>query len=104
MNNDPRILAFISLGLSVATPLVPFFIAAMGRDDLALGFGAVAGLLALLFGVFSWKEYIGRTAVVVLPIALVAGLIVVFAIRAQRRNVAEVATPAEILQPPGVGR
>jgi hypothetical protein len=107
MNNDQRILAFISLGLCVATLLVPFFIAAMGRGDLALGFAVVAGLLAMLFGAFSWKEYIGRTVAIVLPIAFVAGLVVVLVIRAESNNEAELAKPAEILPlqpPPGVGK
>jgi phosphate/sulfate permease len=86
MNNDKRIFALLSLGLLVTALLVPFVIAALGRDDLAVGFGVVAGLLALLFGVFSWSERIGKTvAIAVLSLLVVggAGMVVFSRIRAQ---------------------
>lgn len=73
MNNDKRIFALVSLGLLLAALLVPFLIAAFGKDDLALGFGAVAGLLALLFGALSWTDRIGRTVTVTLLLLLLAG-------------------------------
>jgi hypothetical protein len=74
MNNDKRIFALVSLGLLLAALLVPFIIAAQGREDLAIGFGAVAGLLALLFGALSWSDRIGRTMTIASLLVLVFGV------------------------------
>jgi hypothetical protein len=73
MNNDKRVFALLSLGLLVTALLVPFIIAAFGREDLALGFCIVAALLALLFGSLSWSERIGRTVTIALLCLLVVG-------------------------------
>ena len=84
MNNDKRIFALVSLGLLLMALLVPFSIAASGRDDLAVGFGVVAGLLALLFGALSWSDRIGRTVTVALLLLLVVGgggMAVIYTIR-----------------------
>lgn len=87
MNNDKRIFALVSLGLLLTAFLVPFFIAASGRDDLAVGFGIVAGLLGLLFGALSWSDRIGRTVTIALLIMLIVGVggsTVIYTIRANR--------------------
>lgn len=73
MNDDKRIFALISLGLLLTAILGPFLIAALGRDELAVGFVMVAGLLALLFGVLSWSERIGRTVAVILILLFLVG-------------------------------
>ena len=73
MNNDKRIFALVSLGLFLIAFLAPFIIATSGRDELAVGFGLVAGLLAVLFGALSWNDRIGRTVTTaLLPIFVVA--------------------------------
>ena len=82
--NNTRIFALTSLGLLLAALLVPFLIASRGRDDLAIGFGAVAGLLALLFGALGWGDRIGRTvtcAILFVLIVGVGGSTVIYAIR-----------------------
>ncbi len=92
MNNDKRLIAFVSLGLLVAALLVPFFLALCGRGDLAVGFAIVAGLLALLFGALSWSDRIGKTVTTVLLLMLVggvAGMAVLFAVRTLRTKGAD---------------
>jgi predicted membrane channel-forming protein YqfA (hemolysin III family) len=59
MNNNTRPLTYISLGLLLAAALVPFIFVALGRDDLAVGFSIVAGLLALCLWAFSQPERAG---------------------------------------------
>lgn len=98
MNNDKRIFALVSLGLLLAALLVPFLIAAFGRDDLAIGFGAVAGLLALLFGALSWSDRIGRTVTVTMLLLLLAGgvgLVVLSGIQFHRMKAVEDRAEAE---------
>ena len=60
MNNNTRPLTYISLGLLLAAVLVPFIIVALGRNDLAVGFSIVAGLLALCLWAFSQPERTGK--------------------------------------------
>ena len=84
MNNDKRIFALVSLGLLLAALLVPFFIAAGGRDDLAVGFGVVAGVLALLFGALSWSDRIGRAVTTALLLMLAVGAVGMAALAAVR--------------------
>jgi len=50
----------MSLGLLLAAVLVPFIIVALGRNDLAIGFSFVAGLLALFLWAFSQPERTGK--------------------------------------------
>ncbi len=73
MNNDKRLFALLALGLFLTACLAPFIIAVFRRDDLAIPFGVVAGLLALLFGVLGWSERLGRTVVVTLLLLLLVG-------------------------------
>ena len=72
MNNDKRILSFLALGLFLAALLLPFIIAIFARDELALGFAVVASTLALLFGILSWSERLGRVVTVSLGVLLCA--------------------------------
>jgi hypothetical protein len=103
MNNDKRIFALVSLGLFLTALLVPFVIAASGRDGLAVGFGAAAGLLALLFGALSWSDRIGRTVTIALLPMLIVGVggwAVIYMIRTQKweaeQQTATVVAPAEV--------
>lgn len=92
MNNDKRIFALVSLGLLLAALLVAFIFAARGRDDLAVGFGVVAGLLALLLGALSWSDRIGRTVTIALLFILIVGVggaAVIYAIRSQHMRAGE---------------
>jgi di/tricarboxylate transporter len=71
--NDKRIFALLSLWLLLFALLVPFCIAACGCDDLAGGFGLVAGVLALVFGALSWSERIGKTVAILVLLLFVGG-------------------------------
>jgi len=93
MNNDKRILAFISLGLLLTSLLGPFFMAANGRADLAISFAAVAALLTLLFGMFSWSERIGRVVTIVCLATTVIGGLVVYGAHRFRDGFSADATP-----------
>lgn len=59
-----RLFAILSLGLFVAGLLVPFAIAATGQTQLAIGFGAVTEILALLFGLLGLPYAPARVAVI----------------------------------------
>jgi hypothetical protein len=74
MSNDQRIFALVSLGLFLAALLVPFIIFMNGRAALAVAFGAIAGLLAVMFGVLSWSDLIGRTVTIAQLVILIVGL------------------------------
>jgi hypothetical protein len=63
MTELKRPLAFIALGLLLAALLLPFFIAALGRADLAVGFSLVAGLLALIMAAFSRSDRTGLSVI-----------------------------------------
>jgi hypothetical protein len=64
MSDFKRPLAFIALGLLLAALLVPFLIAALGSDELAVGFSIVTGLLALTLGAFSRSERLGLSVII----------------------------------------
>ena len=86
MNSNERIFALLGLGLLLAALLVPILIAAFGRQELALPFSVVAGLLALLFGALIWSDRIGRTVTIALLSVLVVGgggSVVIHMIRSQ---------------------
>ena len=86
MNNDKRLFALLSLGLLLAALLVPILIAAYGRQEYALPFGLVAGLLALLFAVLGWGDRIGKIVAITLLLFLVAGggsSVVIYMVRSQ---------------------
>jgi hypothetical protein len=74
MQTDKRIFALLSLALLLCALLVPFIIAAVGRnDDVALGFGIVSGFLSLLFGALGWSERIARIVTASLLLLLLVG-------------------------------
>jgi len=86
MNNNKRALASLSLGLLLAALLVPFIIAALGRADLAIGFGIVGCFLALILAAFSRSERLGRTVTVTVLLLFVLGLAATFVLSAIWRN------------------
>ncbi len=55
---------YLALGLLVAGLLVPFIIGAFADGELAMGFGVVAVLLALVFGIIGWKRKAGKVTVI----------------------------------------
>ena len=86
MNADSgyrRLFAVLSLGLFVAGLLVPFAIAATGKPLLAIGFGAVSAILALLFGLLGLPYAPARVAVICNTV-LVVGAGIVAAIQWQQ--------------------
>ena len=106
MNKDKRIFALVSLGLFPTACLAPFIIAASGRDDLAVPFGVVAGLLALLFGALGWSDRLGRTVTVALLLLLVVGgggIVTIHALRSQRATAEQVSAGAAPQRPPEEG-
>ena len=103
MNNDKRIFALVSLGLFLLAFLVPFIIAmSPGCGGLAICFWATAGLLALLFGVLSWSDRLGRTVTIALLIFGVGQAAVMYMIHQQKEAGAQTATieraPAEAVR------
>lgn len=86
MNADSgyrRLFAVLSLGLFVAGLLVPFAIAATGQTQLAIGFGVVSEILALLFGLLGLPYAPARIAVICNTV-LVVGAGIVAAIQWQQ--------------------
>ena len=82
--NDKRIFSCLALALLVGGLLGPFVIALFGSRELALGFGAVAEVLALTFGVLSYSERIGKTVTAigtVLALTAVTTTVVLIPIR-----------------------
>ena len=94
MKNNKRIFAFLSLGLLLAALLIPIpIMTAFGPQVLPLCFGVVAGLLALLFGAFSWSDRIGRTvALLSVLVVLVGGVVAVYMNEHRRAEEPAVAT------------
>jgi hypothetical protein len=86
MNTDSgyrRLFAMLSLGLFVAGLLLPFGIAATGQPQLAIGFGVVSEILALLFGLLGLPYAPARVAVICNTV-LVAGAGIVAAVQWQQ--------------------
>ena len=77
MNNNTRTLTYMSLGLLLAAVLVPFIIVALGRDDLAVGFSIVAGLLALFLWAFSQPERTGKILSALSPSRPIVTIVIV---------------------------
>ncbi|HWN95302.1 MAG TPA: hypothetical protein VNT99_09740, partial [Methylomirabilota bacterium] len=74
--------AFLALGLFLAGTLGTLLLMIIShRDELALIFGATALVLALIFGVMSWRERLGK-GVVIATLVLVAGLGITVAVLA----------------------
>ncbi len=71
---DDRIFSILALGLLITGLLGPFIIAAFSNDDLAIGFGVIATLLALLFGILGWKQRMAKVAVITIGFLIVASL------------------------------
>lgn len=85
--NDKRTFAFLALSLLVCGLLGPFLIRMWGSSELALGFGVVAEVLALIFGVLSYSEQISKTVtrlVAVLAILSISAIAILIPIRQKR--------------------
>jgi len=76
--NDKRILSLIAFGLFIAALLLPWPIAATGRDEPAMIFAGVSILLALTFATMSRRESFSR--IVLVAVGGVFGLILVVGI------------------------
>lgn len=63
--SEDRIFGNLALRLLVAGLLLPFLIAMFADQNVAMGFGVVAVLLALLFGIIGRKQKTGRVTVIV---------------------------------------
>ncbi len=68
--ND-KLFGYLALGLFVAGLLVPFLIALFASEDIAFGFGIVAEVLALVFGILGWRQKTGKVAVIGISALLV---------------------------------
>jgi serine/threonine protein kinase len=76
-NSSRRIFAWLALGFLIVGLLgFPFLIAIHANEDAALIFGGLGVMLALIFGILSWRERIGRVVTVVTAGLLVLGLAV----------------------------
>jgi chromate transport protein ChrA len=64
-NDSGKLFGNLALGLLVAGLLVPFIIAMLASEQLAMGFGVVAVVLALVFGIAGWKHKTGKVAVII---------------------------------------
>ncbi len=73
--SDKRILSLVAFGLVIAAFLLPWPIAAVGRDEHALIFSGVALFLAVTFAAMSRRESFSR--IVLVTIGGVAGLLMV---------------------------
>ncbi|MFO1004082.1 MAG: serine/threonine-protein kinase [Planctomycetaceae bacterium] len=73
--SDKRILSLVALGLFIAAFLLPWPIAAIGRDEHGMIFAGVSMLLAVTFAVVSRRESFSRIVLVMVGGAV--GLIVV---------------------------
>ena len=59
-----RTFGHIALALFIIGLLLPFLIAAISSVDLAMGFGVVSEILALIFGILGWQTKTGKVAVI----------------------------------------
>jgi serine/threonine protein kinase len=73
--SDKRILSLIAFTLLIAAVLIPWPIAAVGRDEPAIIFAGISALLAICFAVLSRAEYFSR--LILWTVGLGLGLIVV---------------------------
>lgn len=102
---DKQIFAYLALSLLVGGFLGPFVIAVFGSRELALGFGMVAEILALIFGVLSYSEWIGKVVTVMSSVLVVAAALttaVLIPIRARQQ--AELRAQSESQAVPVAGR
>jgi hypothetical protein len=70
-NDSGKLFGNLALGLLVAGLLVPFIIAAFASEQLAMGFGVVAMILALVFGIVGWQHKTGKVVVVTTAVLVV---------------------------------
>ncbi len=61
---DKTFLARTALVLFVVGLTIPFLIAIFASEDIAMWFGAISELLALVLGILSWKHTFGKIATV----------------------------------------
>jgi hypothetical protein len=74
MSDNKRLFALLSLGLMLSALLGPLAIAAFAlRPGFAVAFGVTSGLLALVFGVLSWRDRIGESVAATLLAILIIG-------------------------------
>ena len=62
--SSDKLFGNLALGLLVVGLLAPFIIAVFASQQLAVGFGVVALILALLFGVIGIREKTGKVTVI----------------------------------------
>ena len=74
-SSDKKFLARLALILFVCGLTIPFIITIFADESIAMGFGVVAEVLALILGVLSWKHIFGKvvTVGVVILMALAGG-------------------------------
>ena len=76
----------LALALLVAGLLVPFIIAMFAKEEIATGFGVVAILLALLFGIIGRKQKTGKVTLLIVGCLGVLVFVLVFGRRAEARS------------------
>ena len=69
--SSDKLFGNLALALLIAGLLVPFVIGAFVSEGLAMGFGAVACLLALVLGIIGWKQKTGKVTVVAIAVLTV---------------------------------
>ena len=91
--SDQRILAIVALVLFLMAILLPWPIAALGRDEPALVFAAVAALASLLFASLGRRDSLGRLVLKLAgaAAALGAAVVALWVLSAGRRNAEHVA-------------
>jgi chromate transport protein ChrA len=75
-NDSSKLFANLALGLLVVGLLVPFIIGAFASEELAMGFGAVAVTLALVFGILGWKHKTGKVVVIITGVLVVVAAVI----------------------------
>ena len=89
----------LALLLLVAGLLVPFIIAMFTNANIALYFGVVAILLALLFGIMGWKQKTGKITVIIIGCwGIVAGINHIINVNSRNRLIREMEMKVERLQ------
>lgn len=68
--DDHRFLARTALILFIAGITIPFLIAIFASDEIAMGFGLVSEVLALILGALSWRHRLGKVTVVGVSVLL----------------------------------
>ena len=91
--SSDKLFGNLALGLLDAGLLLPFIIGAFASQQLAVGFGVVALILALLFGVIGIREKTGKVTVIatvcLAVIAIAATGLIYFTDKAKGRRMDE---------------